>query len=125
MNKSFPLGSKFKNLSEVKAAVSAAYQACRDESFKEIRDGHLYSRGKFFRSIKGDQTVGGEADSWIWDGTLSSLIEAIDTARFLDKSDELYIEGGLDWALNPAAKADGDYDPLVNDWSVLVWEKPA
>jgi gamma-glutamylcyclotransferase (GGCT)/AIG2-like uncharacterized protein YtfP len=116
-------GFKFKNFSELKEAVAAAFRECVDESEREIKGGKLYSRGKYIRIIKGEETVAGEADSWPWDGTLKSLESAIEVAKYQHRADYLAIDGGLDWALNPAAKADGDYDPLVNDWSVIAWEK--
>ena len=40
----------------------------------------------------GDNVVAGEAESWLWDGTLKSLLAAIDEARLEHRADFLQVE---------------------------------
>lgn len=123
MNKTFPNGSLYSNLSDVKAACSGGYQDALRHAKREIGSGSYYSRGRFFRAVRNDQIVAGEAECWPWDGTLKSLIAAIDEARFGHQADFLAIEGGIDYASTPRDYADGAYDPWVGEWAVTVWKR--
>lgn len=124
MNKTFPNGSLYSNLSDVKSACNGGYQDALKHAKREIGSGSYYSRGKHFRAVRGTELVAGEAECWPWDGTLKSLLAAIDEARFGYQADFLAIEGGIDYASNPRDYADGAYDPWVGEWAVTVWRKP-
>ena len=126
-NIAFPNGSKFSSLDDVKAAVSGGYQAALFEAKNEIGHGIYRSRGKWIKvtDANGD-ILAGEDDSWEWDGTLKSLIAAIDESRFGDpKAAALYLEGGVDYAASVRDFSDGAHESWVGEWSVLVWEKAA
>lgn len=124
MTKTFPAGSVYTTLTDVKAACSGGYQDALKDAKRNCGGGSYYSRGKHFRALRNDELVAGEAECWQWDGTLKSLIEAIDEARLHYKADVLAIEGGIDYALNPRDYKDGAYDPWVGEWAVTVWRKP-
>lgn len=124
INKNFPAGSLYSSLSEVKAACSGGYQEALAEAKRDCGSGSFYSRGKHFRALRDGELVAGEAECWDWDGTLKSLLAAIDEARFEHRADVLAIEGGIDYAANPRDYSDGAYDPWVGEWAVTVWRKP-
>lgn len=124
MNNSFPAGSRFESLADLKQVISASYQDALHEARRSYGRGSYYSRGKSLIAVRGDNVVAGEAESWLWDGTLKSLLAAIDEARLEHRADFLVIQGGIDYAINPRDYADGAYDPWVGEWSVTVWRKP-
>lgn len=124
MNKTFPAGSVYTSLADIKAACSGGYQDALKFAKREIGRGTYISRGRHLKALRNDEIVAGEAESWAWDGTLKSLIQAIDEARLNDNADCLVIEGGIDYAVTPRDYADGAYDPWVGEWAVTVWRKP-
>lgn len=120
-----PNGAIYGNLGAVKAACSGGHQDALAWARRDIGSGTYISRGRCFRALRDGDLVAGEAECWPWDGTLRSLIDAINEARFGARADELVIEGGLNYAANPRDYADGAYDPWVGEWAVTVWRKPA
>ena len=123
-NTLFPNGSLFSTLADVKAACSGGYQDALKFAKRECGRGTYISRGRHFRAVRDGELVAGEAECWQWDGTLKSLLEAIDEARFKHQADFLSIEGGIDYAINPRDYGDGIYDPWVGEWEVTVWRRP-
>lgn len=123
MNKTFPAGSLYSNLSDVKAACSGGYQDALRHAKREIGRGTYVSRGRYLKALRNDKIVAGEAECWPWDGTLKGLIDAIDDARFLNGADCLVIEGGINYAASPRDYADCNYDPWVGEWHVTVWRR--
>lgn len=123
MNKNFPAGSLYTNLSDVKAACSGGYQDALKFAKRECGRGTYMSRGRHFKALRDDKLVAGEAECWPWDGTMRGLLEAIDDA-ILNRADCLVIEGGIDYAVTPRDYADCAYDPWVGEWAVTVWRKP-
>lgn len=125
MQQLFPTGSKFFNLIGVKEAVSGSYQDALKYAKRELGAGCYRSRGKWLKAVDAnDNVVAGECDTWGWDGTLKSLIEAINEARFQHNASALYIEGGVDYAAALRDFDDGAYDPWVGQWCITVWRKP-
>ncbi len=124
MNKTFPNGSLYNSLADVKAACSGAHQDALTWAKREIGRGTYISRGRSFVSLRDGDLVGGEAECWSWDGTLKGLVAAIDEARFSDRADTLVIQGGINYADTPRDYADGAYDPWVGEWAVTVWRRP-
>jgi hypothetical protein len=127
MQLTFPAGTQFANLAEIQEAVRAARADAEREARKACGRGTFVSRGSSFRGIdaKGDVVLG-EAESWMWAGTGKALVEAIDEVRYDLKRTgavALSIEGGFNFAENPRALADGEYDPWVSEWSVTVWKR--
>jgi hypothetical protein len=97
-----------------------AYQTALAQARRDCPGQFLRSRGKWLRACKGDQTIAGEAECWEWDGKRTSVTKAIEGARRMG-ADRLYIEGGID----ASGTIDfADYEPLVAEWSVCVWEAP-
>jgi hypothetical protein len=125
-NLTFPNGSKFSRFDDVKNAVSGAYQDALKWSKRDIGAGCYRSRGKWLKAIDANgNLLAGDCDSWEWDGTLKSLIAAINETRFGEpKAVALFLEGGIDYAASLRDFSDGAYDPWVGEWSVAVWEKP-
>lgn len=124
MNKLLPNGAKFSNIADIKAACSGYYNDALKFAKREIGGGCYRSRGRYIKAFRDGNIVAGECDSWPWDGTLKSLVSAIDDVRFGEaKADTLIIEGGIDYAATPADWADCNYDPWVAEWNVVVWTK--
>jgi hypothetical protein len=124
-NNTFPTGSLFNNLTDVKSACSDGYQAALAEARRDCGRGSYHSRGRHLRAMRGGELVAGEAECWPWDGTLKSLLAAVEEARFGLGADMLSIEGGIDYAVNPRQYADCAYDPWVGEWEVVIWRKAA
>ena len=120
----FPLGSKFFLLKEINAAVSTQRAEAFAEAKRNCPRSFLYSRGTWLRAVnaKGDLVLG-EADTWHWDGDLGSTVKAMVEAEKAGAV-SLSIEGGYDCADSPAAYKDGDYEPWVSEWDVVIWSKP-
>lgn len=125
MNPIFPHGALFTSAADVKAACSDAYQDALREARRDCGRGSYHSRGRHLRATRDGELVYGEAESCPWDGTLKSLVAAINEARFGHGADLVSIEGGIDYAVNPRQYADMSYDPWVGEWEVVVWRKPA
>lgn len=121
----FPAGSLFNSLADVNAVCSGSYQDALREARRDCGRGTYVSRGKSLIALRDSDVVAGEAESWLWDGTLKGLLAAIDEARFGDKADTLVVQGGINYAASPRDYADCAYDPWVGEWSVTVWRKPA
>lgn len=120
----FPTGTKFTTFGEIKAAITKARIHANFEAIDSCGRGSIYSRGSHLKIVdERGNFIKGEAESWPFDGTAKSLIAAIDEARYTAGATELWVEGGYDFAVNPRAKADGEYDPWVSDWGVLVWAR--
>lgn len=118
-----PAGAVFGGLAAIKAAVSEAYHKAYYDARRSCgHRGLLASRGKSLHALdaRGD-VLAGEAESWMWDGTLASLSKAMEDAAGMGAA-ELTIEGGFNWSASPRHLASGDYDPWVESWSVTVWK---
>jgi hypothetical protein len=124
MRKTFPAGSVYTNLTDVKDACSGGYQDALKFAQRECGRGTYMSRGRHFKALRDDKLVAGEAECWPWDGTMRGLLEAIDDA-ILNRADTLVIEGGIDYAVTPRDYAECAYDPWVGEWHVTVWRKAA
>lgn len=124
MSKTFPAGSVYTNLTDVKSACSGGYQDALKFAKRECGRGTYMSRGRHFKALRDGKLVAGEAERWPWNGTLKSLLAAIDEARFGHRADCLVIEGGIDYAVTPRDYADCAYDPWVGEWAVTVWRRP-
>lgn len=122
----FPSGTQFTSLSEIKSAVQEARAAAEREARESCGRGVLQSRGCSLRIVdaKGN-LIKGEAESWMWSGTGKSLLDAVMEARYDKDAVELEISGGFNYAETPRALADGQYDPWVSDWGVTVWKREA
>lgn len=121
----FPAGSLFDSLADLAGVVSASYQDALREARHDCGRGTYVSRGKSFIALRDDNVVAGETESWPWDGTLKSLLAAIDEARFGHEADTLVVYGGINYAASPRDYAECAYDPWVGEWSVTVWRKSA
>lgn len=121
--KTFPAGSLYTNLTDVKNACSGGYQDAIKLAKRECGRGTYMSRGRHFKALRDGNLVAGEAECWPWDGTMRGLLEAIDDA-ILNRADCLVIEGGINYAASPRDYADCNYDPWVGEWAVTVWRKP-
>lgn len=111
----------YATLSTLKAACSEAHQDALSAAKKECGRGTYVSRGRHFKAFSKDALVTGEAECWPWDGSMTSLKEAIvEAAR--KGADTLVIECGIDYAETPRHYADGEYDPWVGEWSIEVWK---
>lgn len=113
----------FKNVSELMLAVREARMAAKDEAHRTCGRGALYSRGMHVKAVNaaGD-IVRGEAESWLFGGKAAEFEELV---KLLDEEDvsSVSIEGGFDWAVNPRAYSDCDYDCWVSEWCVEFGSK--
>ncbi|WOB06490.1 hypothetical protein [Piscinibacter gummiphilus] len=120
----FPSGTQFANLAAIKAAIKEARDLARADAVETCGGGVIQSRGCSLRVVdaKGN-LLKGEAESWMWSGTGKSLLDAVMEARYTKGASELSISGGFNYAETPRALADGDYDPWVTDWEVVIWKR--
>lgn len=115
---------KFATHGALKEALSAARQDCMSQTRREIRGGCLYYRQAELVAVnaKGDKVT--EAGVWLMPKNGKELRAALASMKAqLPETDEIYIEGGLDYADSPRDRADGAYDPWVGEWGVLIWTK--
>lgn len=104
--------------------ITEAVRAARSNSLTDARlqcgaKGCLRSRGVFIRGNLPENSIYGEADSIMWDGSLKGLLKEIRDA-YSAGATNLSICGGHDWAESPAAFMHGEYDPWVSEWEVLI-----
>lgn len=114
----------FVNVTALKAAVSTARAAAKDEAQRDCGRGTLISRGAHIKTYdaKGE-LIQGEAESWEFKGTAKQFAELAALLAADNNVAEIEISGGWNWAVNPTAYADCDYDPWVSEWSLSFGTK--
>jgi hypothetical protein len=86
----------------------------------------IFSRGTFIAtSDAGGQCMPcPEAEAMTWDGTLKEILGVVARVKAnYPNVLTVYIAGGYDGADSPMAMRDGDYDPWISSWEVIVWER--
>jgi hypothetical protein len=110
----------------LKDAVADAKQQARREARRSCRGGFLQSRGNevVYADARGDKLNDGGTD--YWDGNQHGLNEAVAAGlrRYGDKLAAISFEGGFNHATSLRGMRDGDYDPLVSEWALMVWRSP-
>lgn len=117
------------NIYPSKAKITKAVQDARWFALLESQSacgkgGVHRSRGVEFSVVddRGDKL--NESGCWSWGGGKAEYDR--DIAAILAKWPEavaIHLEGGYDFSESIYAFAQGEYDPWVSEWSVLVWQK--
>ena len=115
-----------KTLAQINEEIAVAAQDCKREFRRDVKGGLVISRGRFLSVTVADEHSNTknpiEGEVWRWDGTFIDIRRAI-TASVKDsglKPVEVLIYGGYNHAQSLRAHQDGDYDPLVAEWEVII-----
>jgi hypothetical protein len=115
------------SLHKVKDAVDTAYNTEAREVRRSVEPGiYIASRGRWVSTTDGCEQCRPcpGAEAYGWRGTLKQLHTLVaDIEADYPHVKELWIEGGFDCADNLRAYHDGDYDPWVGSWEVLIWTR--
>lgn len=107
-------------------AVTTARAAALQEARESVGARGVYqSRGTWAMTANDKGRAGPLVESvpnkdWSTKKGLDALIAEV--VQFHPDVTEISVEGGYDYAESPRAMQDGEYDPEVSTWSVLVWK---
>lgn len=116
-----------KSLQDIKVEVSAA----RNEAVRKAESDYICirSRGTWLNTTnkkEGQCDPQPQGECYEWNGTLKQIKNLIDDVEANHPDcDEIWISGGYDGADSVRDLNDGDYDPWVSDWDVLIWKREA
>jgi hypothetical protein len=115
----------FTSAKELREAVSEARSIAKVEAERSCGRGFLSSRGAWFIATRDNGAESNATDGTIeFKGTQKQLDDEIARLR-LDCPDinDIYIEGGFNFAETMADLRDHVYEPWVSEWSVLAWSR--
>ena len=106
------------------AAISDAYQQALSDAKRGIGRGCYRSRGIELVAADAAGEKLNEGGVFYWDKTGAEFKRDVESLlRRFPQTVEIYAEGGIDYATSVREFEDGSYDPLVEDYAVLVWKK--
>lgn len=115
----------YPTLAGLKWAVTMERDKAQREARRNCGKGFLQSRGVeiVYANGKGEKLNDGGTD--YWGGKADDLRNALDDGvrRYGATLHAIYFEGGWNWAASMNDLRDGNYDPLVSEWALKVWEK--
>ncbi|AFU88297.1 hypothetical protein CcrColossus_gp427 [Caulobacter phage CcrColossus] len=117
----------YPNHADMLAAIAEARAAALVEARHSVgRRGVYQSRGTWAMTSDGRERAGPlvesvPGDDWKTKWKFDVLIATIEAHH--PEVTEIYVEGGFDYAESPHAMQQGDYDPEVSTWSLLVWKR--
>ncbi len=118
-----PLSSIFPNLAALTQAVRTARNAALEEARETVGGkGFFRSSGAEFCAVDAGGDKVSEGGVHPWDGTRRSFER--DIKRLLEihpQAREISLEGVYSWAERLSDFENGDHDPCLSDWAVVVW----
>ena len=118
------MSKQYKTITDIKDAVSDARYVAEREA-RRGGSAFVRSRGACLNTInihQGQCSPNPAAEDEQWKGTNKQLDALIDEVQGMDV-DEIWISGGFDGAECPRYMNEGDYDPWVSSWDILVWKR--
>lgn len=104
------------------AELSEAVVLIRDTANIRSQHGAIRSRGIDILFMSKGERLDGD-DYYGWGGTRSELMDAVTSEiKSNPRVDEVWISGGYDGADSLFAMNNGDYEPNVHVWDILLWD---